>query len=183
MYTIELTRGIGNTTLQEQFCELAEARAHAWDVTSDDDTIDGWTIWEPSGRWVARWYRPEGFDRLRPEVPPSVAPMPNRNAAHQALVQRVRKAVGALPGVMVMSNPQGLAKVGGRTIRYGLGVGSADLIACVSGRFVALEVKTGDAKLTEDQEVWGEALRMVGGIYREVRSVEDALAAVREAQP
>lgn len=85
--------------------------------------------------------------------------------------------------MVVMNNPQGRAMMrSGHWLTYGLGTGSADLICCAFGRFVGLEVKTGDAELREEQKDWADSIRSAGGIAREVRSVGDALAAIEEAR-
>jgi hypothetical protein len=74
---------------------------------------------------------------------------------------------------------------GGRTfpIRYGLGVGGADLVGLVlgSGRFFALEVKLPGGTQSAEQIAWGRGVEGAGGFYRVVHSVDDAMLAVRDA--
>lgn len=55
----------------------------------------------------------------------------------------------------------------------GLGVGSADIIGCYKGRFVALEVKTPEGNLSEEQVKWGNMIRSRGGVFECVRCVLD----------
>lgn len=58
--------------------------------------------------------------------------------------------------------------------------GTADLLGVVrGGRFVAIEVKVGKGKQTEEQTVWANLVVLLGGSYIVARSVEDAVAAVR----
>lgn len=70
-----------------------------------------------------------------------------------------------------------------RGVRYGLGVGAADLIGLVrgSGRFVAFEVKTPVGRLSKKQKLWSEAVRNAGGFYAVVRSADEARSALDEA--
>jgi len=69
-----------------------------------------------------------------------------------------------------------------RGVRYGLGVGGADLVACIRGRFCGFEVKTPDGRLTKEQQLWAHVVRAAGGFYAVVRSAEDAIAARRRAE-
>ena len=67
------------------------------------------------------------------------------------------------------------------SIKYGLGVGSADVIVCHEGRFVALEFKSVNGAQSNDQRTWEGWVRRAGGSYCVVRSVDEAIAAVRFA--
>lgn len=60
-----------------------------------------------------------------------------------------------------------------RGVRYGLGTGSADLIACVRGRFVAIEVKAPGKKLRPEQEMWGNVVTESGGLYIMIDNEEE----------
>lgn len=64
-----------------------------------------------------------------------------------------------------------------RRIRYGLGVGSADLIGVRrrDGAFVAIEVKAPRGRVDRHQRQWGDAVLSAGGIYLVARSAEEAL--------
>jgi hypothetical protein len=64
-------------------------------------------------------------------------------------------------------------------IKYGLGVGSADVIVCHEGSFIAEEFKSEKGRLSEDQERWGSWVERAGGLYMPVRSVSEAIEAVR----
>lgn len=103
----------------------------------------------------------------------------------KSLQSRIHMAVAAAGGVMVMRNNVGLVKKGPHWIRYGLGNGSADLIAVVApwGRFLGIEVKrTKGSKVREDQERWLAVIRRYGGVTGIAKSVEDALRLVEEAR-
>lgn len=123
----------------------------------------------------------------------------------EALVRTALPAMSRVPGVVVLRNEANALTsflVGVRrvlhgypdllraveveyrkipdSIRYGLGVGSADVVVCSRSRFVAVEFKAPDGRLSEDQERWGACIERAGGRYRVVRSVEQAVAAVSE---
>ena len=78
-------------------------------------------------------------------------------------------------GVTLWRNNCGIATWdnGART-RYGLGVGSADLVGIWRGRFVAIEVKATTGQ-TEAQKCWQRAVDQAGGLYIVARSVEEAI--------
>lgn len=97
----------------------------------------------------------------------------------------IRLAVGSLPDVRLWRNNTGaLRDARGRQVRYGLAVGSADLIGVVGphGRFVAIEVKSAGGSVTGDQSLWLETVRRMGGVAGVARSVEEALALIEEAR-
>lgn len=54
--------------------------------------------------------------------------------------------------------------------------GAPDIIGCVDGKFVGLEVKTAKGKLSDEQEAFAHALRAFGGQYHVVRSIDDVVA-------
>lgn len=105
------------------------------------------------------------------------------------LQDEIRLAVAQLDGVVLWRNNVGVGRVGrsDAPVRFGLAVGSADLVGLVTmpdgkGRFIAMEVKTQDGRLSEEQSRWLNLVRSLGGLAVVVRSVEDALAAVEAAR-
>lgn len=64
-----------------------------------------------------------------------------------------------------------------RKIRYGLGLGSPDLVGFLigSGRFLGGEVKTEQGRLSEAQTRWIESARERGALIGTWRSVPEAL--------
>jgi hypothetical protein len=95
-----------------------------------------------------------------------------------ALTQ-IRLALGDQPGVILWRNSTGVARAAsGHHVRYGLAVGSADLIGIVDGRFVALEVKSDSGRLRPEQELYLELVRKHGGFAAVVRDGAEALAAI-----
>ena len=92
---------------------------------------------------------------------------------------QIRLALGDLPGVVMWRNSTGVAQAAsGHHVRYGLAVGSADLIGIVDGRFVALEVKSGSGRLRPEQELYLELVRKHGGFAAVVRDGAEALEAI-----
>lgn len=93
----------------------------------------------------------------------------------------IRAALCAIEGVRVWRNNVGVDTM--RGIRYGLGVGSPDLVGIAWGRFVGLEVKTPTGRVSKEQTMWLDMVRRFGGVAGVARSVEDAIAIVEEARP
>ena len=101
----------------------------------------------------------------------------SHNAAHTALVNAVMHALHAI-GILAWHNQVGKGFTArGTHIRYGLCPGSADIIACVHGAFVGLEIKTGKGTREPNQIAWAKAVNEAGGLAVVVRSVEEAIDA------
>ncbi len=105
------------------------------------------------------------------------------------LQDRIRLALAQLEGVVLWRNNVGVGYVGQQRtpVRYGLAVGSADLVGLVRtdggwGRFIALEIKTERGLVTDDQARWLRLVQRLGGYAVVVRSVEEAVAAVEAAR-
>jgi hypothetical protein len=60
----------------------------------------------------------------------------------------------------------------------GLNVGMADIIACVNGRYVAIEIKIGRDRLRPEQERERQRITEAGGLYYVIRTREDADALI-----
>lgn len=103
------------------------------------------------------------------------------------LQDAIRLALGRRTDVVLWRNNVGLGETReGARVRFGLAVGSADLIGVVrmangAGRFVGLEVKMPGGRVSDDQQRWIELVRSRGGYAAVVRSVDEAMAAVDEA--
>ena len=69
-------------------------------------------------------------------------------------------------------------------VSYGLRVGSSDLVGVLgpTGRAVFLELKAQGGRLTAEQAHFLDQMRARGAIGAEVRSIDDAIAAVRGAR-
>lgn len=57
--------------------------------------------------------------------------------------------------------------------------GIPDLIICLEGKFVALEVKTSDGELSPIQKYTIDSINKSGGHAFEIRSVQEALLALQ----
>lgn len=97
------------------------------------------------------------------------------------LLAAVKKAINNDGRARVARNTVGFDE--DRAVRYGLGIGSADLVGIVrgSGRVFALEVKTDRGRTSPEQDTWLESVRRMGGFAAVVRSEEEAMSAVKRA--
>ncbi len=100
----------------------------------------------------------------------------SRNSAHTPLVNAVVELLHRR-GAVVWQNDSGAVydpvrkcfRKSGKKRR-----GIADVIACLTdGTFAAFEVKTGKAKLTDDQESFRDDVLRAGGLFVLVRSLSD----------
>jgi len=96
----------------------------------------------------------------------------------------IRLALGREPDLTLWRNNTGVAEHRGRRVRYGLSVGSADLIGILAptGRLVALEVKTPTGRAATAQKMFLDLVRSRGGFAAIVRSVQDARSAIERAR-
>jgi hypothetical protein len=118
-----------------------------------------------------------------------------RRQKEAALTDRIRAALNALGGVRVWRNNTGIAthvkEAGIYKMRYGLGVGSPDLVGMVCfrlqlsisvhqdfGRFLGVEVKRPGEKQEPEQIEWQDLIQRFGGIYILTTSVGDAVQQV-----
>jgi len=58
-------------------------------------------------------------------------------------------------------------------------VGMPDILCCIKGRLIGLEVKTDTGKQSKEQVEWGERLEKAGGVYAVVRSVDDVESVIK----
>lgn len=87
----------------------------------------------------------------------------------RSITRAIKAALDREPGVWhIKYSPAG----------YGT-AGVPDLLCCVRGRFVALEVKQPGAYMTKVQHHMAEQIEAAGGTVRAVRSVDEALEVVR----
>ena len=102
---------------------------------------------------------------------------------HSNLKNQIRLAAGRRNDVVLFNNESGVARFNRHTVRYGVGKGGADLIGLVvpSGRFIALEVKTGKAALTKEQRLFKKLINESGGYCCTVRSIKEAHDAIDRA--
>lgn len=119
---------------------------------------------------------------------PYTTAAPSRTALERDVQNEIREALGMEPGLVLIRNSVGVAREFDtkthqtRTIRYGLGVGSADLVGCLDGRFFALEIKRPGEQATDDQVRWANMMRNAGAFVATVRSAGEARAALERAR-
>lgn len=89
--------------------------------------------------------------------------MTNESAVLHAAIQYL-----TLRGAVVFRNNTGMQKAEykgkTRVIRYGLGVGSSDIVGVYQGRFLAVETKYGRNRPTEEQLAFLATIREAGGV-------------------
>lgn len=69
----------------------------------------------------------------------------------------------------------------GRLASVGLGKGSADIVGCLEGIFVAVEVKRPGKWEEPDQLEWSAMHRLCGGVYVVAHSAQEAIDEIRKA--
>ena len=90
------------------------------------------------------------------------------------------ESAGAWVGKVLHKDANQVTLTDARMIRFGLAVGSADIIGIAPcGRFLAIEIKTRKGRPTKEQLRFIEAVNNAGGIAGIARSVEDALKLIR----
>lgn len=115
---------------------------------------------------------------------------PRASKLEAVILREIMIAIGAEPGVLLMRNQVGAVERfdertnATRVERYGLGVGSADLVAILapSGRWFCLEVKAESGRVDPDQAKWHERARGFGAFVAVVRSADEAREALARAR-
>lgn len=124
----------------------------------------------------------------------------NHTAAHSRLVAEIRLGLGREADLVLWLNrPEHVERYdsvrgGALHSESGLPRGTADLVGILTvtvglgarlvhfGRWVELEVKTGKGQLRPDQILHQDLVRRRGGFSSVVRSVDEAVAAIRRAR-
>lgn len=89
------------------------------------------------------------------------------------LQNAILRAFGTLPGLRLWRANVGAARIGTRTIRFGIR-GQADLTGIVAdGRRLEIEVKSATGRQTAEQRNFQEMIERFHGIYILARSVDD----------
>ena len=113
------------------------------------------------------------------------------SASEHAIQSDIRLTLGLDPDVVLWRNNVGLLeRPNGGRVRYGLAVGSSDLIGMVTavfdghriGRFLALEVKRPGERATKDQLLFLRVVQARGGVAAVVSSPTQAVAVVEQAK-
>lgn len=109
---------------------------------------------------------------------------PSDHTPERTILHDIRLALGRVPDLVLWRNTTGVARHYDRTQRFGLCVGSADIVGILgpTGRFIALEVKTETGRVAHAQSQFLNVVRSRGGFAAVVRSVDDAIAAITRAR-
>ena len=121
-----------------------------------------------------------------------------RGREEKALRREILHALSGLPDVLVRVNesnvftklvrlmPRELVAKANQAVlpeeRFGLGVGSPDLLCVVRGICLFLELKAEDGRVSPEQRRWHSQARARGVRVEVVRSVEEARAAVERVR-
>jgi len=91
--------------------------------------------------------------------------------------KEIRLALGRREDVVLWRNNVGVMMRGGTYVRYGLCVGSADLIGIYkpTGQFLAIEVKEPGKKTTPDQKLFAQLVVGSNALYACVTSAAQAV--------
>jgi len=102
--------------------------------------------------------------------------------AENAITRSIDQALAIMygPRALVVRVQAGSFNVGEHFIR-GAAPGTADLIGCIDGMPVAIEVKTKTGRQTDTQREWAERWTGAGGLYVLARSATEALEAIGHA--
>ena len=101
----------------------------------------------------------------------------NQYKNHQELVEKIiGEFYKHFPDFRIWKNASGVGYgLGGGIVRFGL-KGSADLIGLTNtGRFLAIEAKTGKAKQSEDQKNFESMIKKLGGLYVLIKDSDDVI--------
>lgn len=110
--------------------------------------------------------------------------MNGSSEAHTKLVDDVHLAIGSLAFARIWKNATGAARSfdnPDRVVSFGL-KGSSDLVGVLKGgKILCIECKTGNATQSKDQKNFEAMIKLFGGYYFVVKTVEDAIELVNEA--
>jgi hypothetical protein len=90
---------------------------------------------------------------------------------HSDACNRIRLAVSEMGGLS-LPYTTGMFEAAGRPVKVGR-EGASDIIACIDGRFVAIEVKVGHDTWRLDQRMFRSAVERAGGVYVLARFTPD----------
>ncbi len=104
--------------------------------------------------------------------------MGNQSAAHSALVNEILLTFGSRPDLTLWKNATGAVKIADRFLRFGM-KGSPDILGIMNGGlFIGIEVKTGEAVQSKEQELFEAMVQRRGGLYVLARSIVDVAQAL-----
>jgi VRR-NUC domain len=139
------------------------------------DIVIGWRgCRDRQRRTEGRYRKAASIERaaIMPPLPPREPP----KLSEGDIRRDIEIALNRQGIVRVFLNAQYSGPARGGYTRAGLGTGTADLIGYVlgSGRFFALEVKTGSGRVSTEQEAWIAQTNREGGYAAIARTPEEA---------
>jgi hypothetical protein len=102
---------------------------------------------------------------------------------HSDACNRIRLAVSEMGGIALPYTTGMFRQMDGdRPVKVGR-EGASDIIACIGGKFVAIETKVGCDVWRDDQQLFADAVRKAGGLYVLARfsDTEDGVETLRAA--
>lgn len=96
----------------------------------------------------------------------------------EAQIQRAILQYLRLLGAFAVRVNTDATKIGDRFIRFNDAVGCPDILVCLGGRFVGVEVKRKGGRLRPEQAACMDSIRKAGGLAFVARSVDDVHAAL-----
>ena len=104
-------------------------------------------------------------------------------AAHQDLVKQILLYLSSVDKCRAWENVTGTGYTMdlSRIISFGL-KGSADILGCWDGKFIAIEVKTGNAVQTKQQRMFEQMINHCGGLYLVARCLEDVKEKINQTK-
>jgi Holliday junction resolvase len=93
-------------------------------------------------------------------------------------IQRAILSYLGYVGAVAVRINSGVSRTGGRFVRFNSLPGCPDVLACVAGRFVAVEVKRPGERPTAQQQHAIDSINRAGGLAFVARSVGDVHAAL-----
>lgn len=106
----------------------------------------------------------------------------HHNEEHSRLVHALRLSGAKEPDVILWPNSKGTMRNGRYVSLPGLTTGASDLIGMAAGRFLAIEVKTGVGRATDEQLLFLKLVNLAGGYGCIVRSEAEGIEAMRAAK-
>jgi len=119
-----------------------------------------------------------------PEVSRALAQHHEDRMSETTIMFAVRQALANEPDVLIFRNNVGFDRE--RRVKYGLALGSSDLVGVLTVREVGValfvEVKTPIGRMSDDQKRFREVVLKRGAVHIIARDVDNTMAALTEAR-
>ncbi len=121
---------------------------------------------------LSNWANSEHGRSYLKRTQPSDKPRKKKNRPEAAIQKAILEYLAYLPECKAIRINSGATKIGDRYIRMAP-AGTADILCCYRGRFVAIEVKAPKGKPSDKQREFLHSINEAGGIGFIARSVDD----------